>query len=256
MAPSLFLLFLISSGLLVLAAAAADGQGGEPCQTVPVPCGRVNITFPFAIAPVKATTTSCGAIGFQVIWMNNTPFLGYNRRYGNRLLILDIFYGNASLLVADTEKLQDFSNSSSESCHAPSNNSSSMLGLPFSISATNRDLIMYNCPNPLPEEVWRRKGLVEMSCGNRTFARVAGDRSDDDSGGYGNYFLEGCDAAVVPVLARSGEANASNYKELIRDGFLLTWQASSSPPLPPSSGACVVQELLRRCSFGATFKQP
>ena len=47
---------------------------------------------------------------------------------------------------------------------------------------------------------------------------------DDDPGGYGSYFLEGCNATVVPVLARSGEANASNYKELISDGFLLTWR--------------------------------
>ena len=108
----------------------------------------------------------------------------------------------------------------------PSNNSSSKLGIPFSISPVNRDLILYNCAEPLPEVERRGKGLVEMSCGNRTFARVADDRSDGDPGpgGYGSYFLEGCNATVVPVLARSGEANASNYKELIRDGFLLTWR--------------------------------
>jgi len=193
---------------------------------VPVPCGEVNIIFPFAIVPDEATETSCGQIGFQVICLNNTPYLGYNRRHlGHRLEILHIFYGNASLLVADAEKLEDF-NSTSERCHAPSNNSSSKLGLPFSISAMNRDLIMYNCAEPLPEEERRGEGLVEKSCGNRTFARVADDRSDGDPGpgGYGSYFLEGCNATIVPVLARSGEANASNYKELIRDGFLLTWR--------------------------------
>ncbi|KAG2595822.1 hypothetical protein PVAP13_5KG100800 [Panicum virgatum] len=225
MAPSFFLLLLVSSAPLVLAAAAADGQGGEPCPTVSVPCGEVNITFPFAIVPDEATEASCGAIGFQVICQNNTtPFLGYSRRYSaHRLQILHIFYDNASLLVADAEKLQDFSNPTSERCHATSENSSSKLGLPFSIGAMNRDLILYDCTNPLPEEERRREGLAEMSCGNRTFARVATDRSDDDRGGYGGYFLEGCNATVVPVLARSGEANASNYKELISDGFLLTW---------------------------------
>jgi len=227
MAPSFFLLLLVSSAPLVLAAAAADGQGGEPCPTVPVPCGEVNITFPFAIVPDEATE-SCGEIGFQVICQDNTtPYLGYNRnrRYGQRLQILHIFYDNASLLVADAEKLEDF-DSTSERCHAPSNNSSSKLGLPFSISAMNRDLIMYNCAEPLPEVERRGKGLVEMSCGNRTFARVADDRSDGDPGpgGYGSYFLEGCNATIVPVLTRSGEANASNYKELITDGFLLTWR--------------------------------
>jgi len=227
MAPSLFLLLLLSAAPLVLAAAAADGQGAERCPAAPVPCGEVNITFPFAIVPDEATE-SCGEIGFQVICQDNTtPYLGYNRnrRYGHRLQILHIFYDNASLLVADAEKLEDF-NSTSERCHAPSNNSSSKLGLPFSISAMNRDLIMYNCAEPLPEEERRGEGLVEMSCGNRTFARVADDRSDGDPGpgGYGSYFLEGCNATIVPVLTRSGEANASNYKELIRDGFLLTWR--------------------------------
>ena len=234
MAPSFFLLLLVSSSPLVLAAAAADGQGGEPCPTVPVPCGEVNITFPFAIVPDEATEASCGAIGFQVICLNNTPYLGYNRRYrAHQLQILHIFYDNASLLVADAEKLEDF-NSTSERCHAPSNNSSSKLGLPFSISAMNRDLIMYNCAEPLPEEERRGEGLVEMSCGNRTFARVADDRSDGDPGpgGYGSYFLEGCNATVVPVLARSGEANASNYKELISDGFLLTWPVPKRGTLP------------------------
>jgi len=55
---------------------------------------------------------------------------------------------------------------------------------------------------------------------------------DDDPGGYGSYFLEGCNATVVPVLARSGEANASNYKELISDGFLLTWPVPKRGTLP------------------------
>ncbi|RLM92365.1 hypothetical protein C2845_PM08G05820 [Panicum miliaceum] len=228
MAPSFFLLFLVSSAPLMLAA-AADGQGGEPCPTtVPVPCGKVNISFPFAIVPEEATTTSCGAIGFHVVCPNNIPFLGYNR-HSPQFQILYIFYGNASLLVADVHKLQDFNNSTSEHCMPRLTNSSSMLGLPFSISAMNQELILYNCMKPLPEEVWRREGLAEMSCGNKTFVRVAADLSDD-SGGYGNYFLEGCDATVMPVLARSGEANASNYKELISDGFLLTWQ------VPPLSG--------------------
>ncbi|CAO2193546.1 unnamed protein product [Urochloa humidicola] len=34
----------------------------------------------------------------------------------------------------------------------------------------------------------------------------------------------------------SGKANASNYKELLTVGFLMTWQASSSPPLPVFPG--------------------
>ncbi|XP_012701766.1 LEAF RUST 10 DISEASE-RESISTANCE LOCUS RECEPTOR-LIKE PROTEIN KINASE-like 1.2 isoform X4 [Setaria italica] len=218
MAPSSLLLFLVSAVPVMLAA------GEEHCPTVPVACGKVNITFPFAIVPDETTETSCGLIGFQVRCLNNNPYLGYNNRlYGHQFQILDIFYNNASLLLADVHKLQDFNNSASEKCHAPTNNSSNKLGLPFSISPINQNLIFYNCMKPLSEEERWSRGLVETTCGNRTFVRVAG--RSDGSGSYGSYFLEGCSYTVVPVLARYGHANASNYKELISDGFLLTWEA-------------------------------
>ncbi|XP_022682588.1 LEAF RUST 10 DISEASE-RESISTANCE LOCUS RECEPTOR-LIKE PROTEIN KINASE-like 2.3 isoform X2 [Setaria italica] len=217
MAPSL-LLFLVSSVPLILAA------GEEHCPTVPVACGKVNITFPFAIVPDEATETSCGLIGFQVRCSNNTPYLGYhNGLYGHQFQILDIFYNNASLLLADVHKLQDFNNSASEKCHAPTNNSSNNLGIPFSISPINQNLIFYNCTKPLSEEERWSRGLVETTCGNMTFVRVAG--RSDGLGSYDSYFLEGCNSTVVPVLARYGHANASNYKELISDGFVLTWEA-------------------------------
>ncbi|XP_072150368.1 uncharacterized protein [Setaria viridis] len=218
MAPSSLLLFLVSSVPAMLAA------GEEDCPTVSVACGKVNITFLFAIVPDEMTETSCGLIGFQVRCRNNNPYLGYNNRlYGHQFQILDIFYNNASFLLADVHKLQGFNNSASEKCHAPTNNSSNNLGLPFSISPNNQNLIFYNCTKPLLEEERWSRGLVETTCGNMTFVRVAG--RSDGSGSYGSYFLEGCSSTVVPVLARYGHANASNYKELISDGFLLTWEA-------------------------------
>jgi len=194
-------LFLLCMTLSQIAAAVEPVDQGANCS--PKTCGNLTIADPFGFVPEQATDTKCGRMGFEVHCNNSVPYLGYYRRK-YRFRILDIFYDNASWLVADAQKLEDFSNSTSERCHAPSNNSSSKLGIQFSISPVNRDLILYNCTRPLPEEVWRREGLVEMSCGNRTFARVADDRSDGDPGGYGSYFLEGCNATVVPVLARSG----------------------------------------------------
>jgi hypothetical protein len=240
MTPLSWLLFLVSSVPLILAA-AADGEGGDN-NCSPMLCGNFSISFPFAIVPAggSAIETSCGAIGFQVRCENNTPYLGYkNSLYANQFQIHDIFYDNASLVIADVQKLHHFNGSASESCRAPSNNSSNKLGLPFSISPKNRNLIFYNCEKPLPEKVWRSGGLVETTCGNRTFVRVAAERSDDGSPGrYGSYFLEGCNATVVPAFVRSGAAaNASNYKELISDGFLLTWQVTSLPPSPPPSSS-------------------
>jgi hypothetical protein len=52
----------------------------------------------------------------------------------------------------------------------------------------------------------------------------------DETSDYEGYAIEGCDAAVMPVVGSSGEANASNYERLIKDGFLLTWKQ------PPATG--------------------
>ncbi|TKW13321.1 hypothetical protein SEVIR_5G092700v4 [Setaria viridis] len=94
---------------------------------------------------------------------------------------------------------------------------------PFSISPVNQNLIFYNCTKPAAEEVRQKRGLVGTACRNNTFVRAGGSYDDEGSGSYSNYFLEGCNATVVPVLGNSGEANASRYEKLISGGFLLTW---------------------------------
>ncbi|TVU22045.1 hypothetical protein EJB05_31721, partial [Eragrostis curvula] len=231
MAPSLLVLVVSSvwtalSLPLMMLGVAADGEGGGRCP--PVLCGNVNISFPFRIVPEQATDTNCGAIGFQVQCSNNTPYLGF---YGGDywFQILNIFYGNGSMLVADIRKLQDFNISDPRGCHAPTSNSTTKLGYPFYNSPANKNLIIYNCTRGPPTA--ERERLVETVCHSNTFFRVA--ESFDKSGGYSSYFLAGCDAVFIPVLGGSGKVNASNYKELISDGFLLTWQLPSSPPLPP-----------------------
>jgi hypothetical protein len=201
----------------------------------PVLCGDVTISFPFGIVQEQATSTNCGAIGFQVRCVNATPFLGYSR-YAHWFQILTVFYDNASLVVADSHKLEKLvgaSNSNAsvvdESCRIPKNNSSTKVALPFSISPVNQEMILYDCTKTPAPAAAAGEGLVETRCGNSTFARVGGRRygeSDD-----GRYFLDGCGATVVPVLAKYGEANASNYEELISDGFLLTWKTPGESKL-------------------------
>jgi hypothetical protein len=91
-------------------------------------------------------------------------------------------------------------------------------------------MIFYNCVAPPKQAERQSLGLVDTTCGNKTLVGVP--KGPDVSG---SYFLEGCNATVVPMLVRSGQhANATNYKELIRDGFLLTWQLQLSPPPLPS----------------------
>jgi hypothetical protein len=79
-------------------------------------CGDVSVAFPFGIVQEQATETNCGAIGFQVRYVNHTPYLGYSR-YEHWFQILSVFYSNASLVVADSHRL----------CSIPKNNSSTMV---------------------------------------------------------------------------------------------------------------------------------
>ncbi|KAL6847862.1 hypothetical protein ACP4OV_021990 [Aristida adscensionis] len=210
---------------LTTLATAADVER-EICP--PVLCGNVSITTPFGIVQDQAAANNCGLVGFQVRCTNDTPYLGfYQSKFGFQ--ILDIFYDNGSLIIADVHKLQDFNVSNRAGCQTPATNSSTRIGYPFSVSPASQNLIFYNCtkkPAPAAGEA-----LVETRCRNNTFVRVA--ESLDESGGYGNYSLQGCDANVVPVLGKHGEADASRYLELISDGFLLTWQLPPSP-LPGS----------------------
>ncbi|CAO2193536.1 unnamed protein product [Urochloa humidicola] len=218
MATSYLLLFLVSS-VPVMLVAEADVHGGKHCA--PVVCGNLTISYPFWSVPDEATETNdCGVPGFQVRCYNNTPYLGLYS-----FQILNIFYGKGSLLVADVHKLHDFNSSAPDGCHAPFLNSSTKIGSPFSISPINQNLIFYNCSKSLPEAVRQNRSLVETICRNNTYVGVGGRYGEDDVlSNYGNYSVEGCNAIVAPALVESGKANASNYMELISDGFLLTWQ--------------------------------
>ncbi|CAO2198884.1 unnamed protein product [Urochloa humidicola] len=245
MAPSSLLLFLrfssvwVTLSLPLMLSTSADGQGRERCSQSPVLCGNLSISSPFGIIPDQAMETSCGGTGFQVRCANNIPYLGYTTKHWFQ--IRDIFYDNASLLIVDVRKLEGFnSSSSSDSCHIPSNSTPAHLGLPFSVSPANHNLIFYNCTKA---PVAGKQGLVETRCRNNTFVRAGGRYGESSS--YGSYFLEGCDAAVVPVLGRSGTGgtNASRYQELISDGFLVTWQL----PLSPSSAGLLIDLTLETC---------
>ena len=163
-------------------------------------------------------------IGFQVLCSNNIPYFG-SSTYSPQ--ILDIFYDNSSLLIADVHKLEDFHSSATKPCHSPTNNSSSKVVPSFSISPVNQNMIFYDYVEPLTPAVRKSRGLVDTTRGNRTLVSVT--KGPDVPG---SYFLEGCSAAVVPMLARPGEVNPANYEEFISGGYLLTWQLPPSPSPP------------------------
>jgi len=257
LAPSSLLLFLVSSSVWVALSlpspvAASDGQaGGEQCP--PFSCGDVTISFPFGLIPEGEEQTNCGArIGFQVrCYNNNIPYLQYSQN-DHRMQILSIFYHNRSLLIADRHRLAYFNRSSPEGCRIPTANTSSHPAPPFSVSPVNQNLIFYNCTKPPPPGA----GLVETVCHKNTFVRAADGRPDESAG---SYFLEDCNATMVPVLGVSGKVNATNYEQLVRDGFLATWQW----PPPPGNfalGTSIIPSLSiyqlsrkRNTSFGLSI---
>lgn len=125
-------------------------------------------------------------------------------------------------------KLEAFSPQKKEAsgrCHVPSRNTAVRLAPPFSIDpVANMELIFYSCTKTAAAAAAHRDDgsstPVEMPwCGN-AFVRAGGRYG---ATGDGNYAIQGCATTVMPVQS-SGEVDASHYKELIRHGFVLTWQ--------------------------------
>ncbi|GJN05867.1 hypothetical protein PR202_ga23537 [Eleusine coracana subsp. coracana] len=217
MSPTSFLVLCLSVSQVT--ANVLDDQGASCSAKI---CGNLTISDPFGFVSEHATDTKCGRLGFEVHCNNSIPYLGYYRRK-YRFRILDIFYDNSSLIVADIHKLEDFSGSESKGCHVLTANTSSKVGLPFLVSPVNLNLIFYRC-NKTPEFPLQDRGLVETKCAHNLLVRIGGHY--DDSSDYQQFSVEGCRTTLVPVLGISGKVNASSYEQLISDGFLLTWQSS------------------------------
>ena len=198
---------------------AVDDQKGEGCSAKR--CSNYTISHPFWLVDDQ-TGRSCGHLGFEVTCRSNrTPILRSSVDDGFE--ITGISYEQRSLCVVDLYKRNHLHDTNS--CHVPSWNASDQLGVLFRVDPVNLNLILYNCTKAAAAMVARRdRAMVPIRCGNRSNAFVRAGGHYDATDDYARYYMEGCEATVVPVLGVHGMANASNYEQLISGGFLLTWQ--------------------------------
>ncbi|XBI15159.1 hypothetical protein VPH35_057632 [Triticum aestivum] len=215
-----FLVFVWVVWWLPPTLAGPEEQQGEGCSSLAKTCGNLTISRPFWIASREAGR-SCGPLDFQVGCSNNNiSFLRSSGFTGSTgFAIMNISYDDRNLRIVDVHKEEAF-NVTNGTCNFPSWNTSSKLAVPFKVNPANLNIILYKCT--------KRVALVEVRCANASNVFVRTGVRFDETGNYGGYALEGCDAIVVPVM---GSANASNFEQLISDGFLLTWDP------PPARGS-------------------
>ncbi|KAL5228130.1 hypothetical protein ABZP36_016395 [Zizania latifolia] len=223
---------------VVLAAAASGAEEGGDCS--PKKCGNLTISPPFWISQRRQTTKACGIRDFMVYCNDSTGVATVGSSTKNGFPIFNISYGERSLLVLDAHKVDDLT--SSTNCHTPTWNISAKLGISFKISPANLNLVFYNCMAKPPEAAELRElELMETRCRKNTFARLGGPY--DNQSNLDEYSLEGCITTFLPVLLKpGGAANASGYLDLIRGGFLMTWELTSE-----SSDSRVKPYLLGHC---------
>jgi len=223
--------------LMLLAGAQEQEQqqaGEAGCSGSAKTCGNLTIANPFWLRETMTTTedpssSSCVSVSpdFEVTCLSNdTPALPSSLPSSLGFAITDIFYAQASLRVVDLGKIR--LSQASNGCGIQIWNTSDKLARPFRIGLANVNLVLYNCTDASAAR--RDDGeLVEtrLGCGNETQVFVRVEEEDDETRA-----IEGCDAVVLPVLGgANGKPNASDYERLIADGFLMTWDNTTTTPL-------------------------
>jgi hypothetical protein len=108
---------------------------------------------------------------FVAVTTPHTSGLGYYQTE-QYMQILGIFHDNSSMLIAETPD-HNGARYQELDCHILTSNTTSELGLPFSISPVNQNLIFYNCAEP--QSLGR--GLVETKCPGNMYVRVGPERT-------------------------------------------------------------------------------
>jgi len=216
---------------LPLMRAEQQQQGETGCSGSDKKCGNLTISYPFWLretAEEEQGSAACAPPDFEVTCLSNdTPALPSSLPSSLGFAIMDILYEGDSLRVVDLGKTR-LSQASNGGCGIQIWNTSDKLARPFRIGLANVNLVLYNCTDASAAR--RDDGeLVEtrLGCGNETQVFVRVEEEDDETRA-----IQGCDAVVLPVLGgANGKPNASDYERLIADGFLMTWDNTTTTPL-------------------------
>lgn len=229
MKPISFFSPLLKSTLvitIIFSATLALDPYFEACA--PVNCGTgVNITYPFWI-PSKQQSY-CGLPNFEISCHENEPVLSIsNEDY----IIRNISYSNNTLLVANAGAYDN-----KDTCPTPLHNLS-LSRTPFNLSSVDARLFFfYNCTKKPPDDY-----TYSIACAsNSTHYAFAGFHVEPLL--KANYSLDLCRNSVyVPVDVESG-INAlrlweTDYVEVLKMGFVLSWNAHNCSICETSGGRC------------------
>ncbi|KAJ6833836.1 putative receptor-like protein kinase [Iris pallida] len=187
-------------------------------------CGDItNISYPFWLR--EEQPSYCGFPAFELRCENDIPLIAMP---SGDYQVKNIFYENYSLVVASDELVRS-------ECPLFYSNVS-FAKTPFAVSAsTNRELyLLYNCSQLVGADYFQVGCAIGIDNGIEVFAYLGGDY-----GGSLKQQLQGtCSgSAYIPVLC-SPSADSSQYKTLIKKGFLLEWTVADCEQCTRSKGRC------------------
>jgi len=212
MHPTLLLLLLVACSLLL----HLPGRVSADCE--PATCGGLTLGYPFWLGSSNQSISPCGHPAFEV-WCNDSSRIASLK--GSSIHVLAIDYGKSSF-VASHSRVAAGGNGV---CRADFNMSVSIALSLFTISPRNRALcFLYKCNGTAP----RGPGFANATstCDAPIYAYLGGayywDRPPAIATGR-------CVYTYIPVLVGREAAamtTAANYSRLLKNGFVLEWEAA------------------------------
>ncbi|TVU22036.1 hypothetical protein EJB05_31712, partial [Eragrostis curvula] len=208
--PPALLLLLIASLLNLHDTVHAD------CK--PATCGNLTVKYPFWLGGVNKSSSPCGHPAYQVWCIDGGSVASLS---GSALHVRSVDYGNNSFVAVHTRVAAG----DDGVCRTDFNISVSIALSPFTFSRRNRALcFLYKCNGTEPRG--REYVNATSSCSAPIYAYLGGgyDWNAPPAIATGR-----CMYTYIPVLVSDAATlTGANYTRLLKDGFLLEWQTTST----------------------------